>query len=212
MNVRCDRYDKVEILRESRTDMSHAFSWWEGILYWVMMCHLSLEKGLRGKIWCVTRLPLKASEFYANYLFKFLQIETLILVKNSTSNELSYCIRNFKCEEFFQTSLYIDIGKCWSLQTLEDRRLQRSRIQQKVLDRHLWSVLYLLTLQRIQKKPHPCPRGGFRQGFFVEVRIHIESYLSIQTQALSSWSPTTPGRTSSSPRRTATPPPPTSAQ
>merc|ERR1711952_333023 len=82
----------------------------------------------------VTRLPLKASEFYANYLFKFLQIETLILVKNSTSNELSYCIRNFKCEEFFQTSLYIDIGKCWSLQTLEDRRLQRSRIQQKVLD------------------------------------------------------------------------------
>ena len=53
----------------------------------------------------VTRLPLKASEYYANYLFKFLQIETLILVKNSTSNELSYCIRNFKCEEFFQTSL-----------------------------------------------------------------------------------------------------------
>ena len=102
---------------------------------------------------CVTRLPLKASEFYADYLFKFLQIETLILVKNSTSNELSYCIRNFKCEEFFQTSLYIDIGKCWSLQTLEDRRLQRSRIQQK----------------RIQKKPHPCPRGGFRQGFFVEL-------------------------------------------
>ena len=91
--------------------------------------------GMLGKL--VTRLPLKASEFYANYLFKFLQIETLILVKNSTSNELSYCIRNFKCEEFFQTSLYIDIGKCWSLQTLEDRRLQRSRIQQKVLDRHL---------------------------------------------------------------------------
>ena len=29
----------------------------------------------------VTRLPLKASECYANYLFKFPQIETLILVK-----------------------------------------------------------------------------------------------------------------------------------
>ena len=175
------------------------------------MCSVILIKRTKipGETGSVTRLPLKASEYYANYLFKFLQIETLILVKNSTSNELSYCIRNFKCEEFFQTSLYIDIGKCWSLQTLEDRRLQRSRIQQKVLDRHLWSVLYLLTLQRIQKKPHPCPRGGFRQSFFVEVRIHIESYLSIQTQALSSWSPTTPGRTSSSPRRTATPPPPT---
>ena len=36
----------------------------------------------------VTRLPLKASEFYANYLFKFLQIETLILVKIPTQMNL----------------------------------------------------------------------------------------------------------------------------
>ena len=44
MKVKCDMQyviDEVEIVRESsksRTVMSHAFSWWAGILYRVMVC------------------------------------------------------------------------------------------------------------------------------------------------------------------------------